>query len=142
MFHKQQQLTLLDLAEKSSVRPLGVNLDLAKGHGIAQKLSSSAVFVMLAVIYLYHKSLQSHTFLFSASIAPSPLCSSSLILCSVTLGNCIHFFSLIFLLPDGQNPGWGVSAEEERRGDSDGRRYGLADISQALAVQRPVRADW
>lgn len=51
MFHKKQQLSLFDLAEKSSVRPLGVNLDLAKRHGTAQQFRSNSVFVTLAVIY-------------------------------------------------------------------------------------------
>lgn len=43
MFHKKQQLSLFDLAEQSTVRPLGVNLDLAKGHGTAQQLNSNSV---------------------------------------------------------------------------------------------------
>lgn len=73
MFHKKQQLSLFDLAEKSSVRSLGANLDLAKGHGTAQQLCSNSVFVTFAVIYLYRKSLQSPRFLLAASIAQSPL---------------------------------------------------------------------
>lgn len=105
MFHKKQQLSLFDLTEKSSVRPLSVNLGLAKGHGTARQLHLNSVFVTLAVIYVYCKTLQSPRFLLAASITLSPLHSSSLILCSTTLGNYIHFVSLLFLLPDGQNPG-------------------------------------
>lgn len=105
MFHKKQQLSLFDLAEKSSVRPLGVNLHLAKGHETAQQFRSTLVFVTPAVIYLYCKSLQSPRFLLAASIALNPACSSSLILCSITLANYIHFVLLLLLLPDGQNPG-------------------------------------
>lgn len=82
-----------------------MNLDLAKGHGTAQQLCSSSLFVTLAVIYLYRKLLQSPRFFLAASIAPSPLRSSSLILCGITLGNYIYFVSLLFLLPDGQNSG-------------------------------------
>lgn len=104
MFHKKQQLSLFDLAEKSTVRPLGVNLDLAKGHGIAQQLNSNSVFVTLAVIYLYRKFLQSPRFLLAASMALSPLSVSTLILC-IALSNYIHIVSLLFLLPGGQNPG-------------------------------------
>lgn len=107
MFHKKSQLSLFDLAMKSSVRPLGMNLDLPKGHGTAQQFCSNSVFVTLAVIYLYHKSLQGPSFLLAASLTPSPVCSSSLILCSTALADCIHFVSLLFLLPDGQNPGKG-----------------------------------
>lgn len=80
MFHKKQQLSLFDLAEKNSVRPLGMNLDLAKGHRTAQQLNSNSVFVTLAVIYLYCKFLQSHRFLLAASIILSPLSVSALIL--------------------------------------------------------------
>ena len=105
MFHKKQQLSLFDLAEKSSIKHLGVNLDLVKGHGTAQQLCSNSPFVTLVGIYLYHESLQSPRFLLAASVALSPLCSFSVILCSITLGNYIHFVLLLFLLPDGQNPG-------------------------------------
>lgn len=56
IFHKKQ-LSLFDLAEKSSVRPLGVNLGLAKGRRTAQQLNSNSVFVTLAVIYLCHNFL-------------------------------------------------------------------------------------
>ena len=105
VFHKKQHLPLFGLAEKRSVRPLGLNLDLAKGHATAQQLRSSSALVLLPVIYLYRKPLWSPRFLLAASITPSPLCSSSLALCSITLGNYIHFVSLFFLLLDGQNPG-------------------------------------
>lgn len=73
MFHKKQQLSLFDLAEKSSVRSLGVNLDLAKGHGAARQLCSNSVSVTFAVIYLYRKSLQSPRFLLAVSFTLSSL---------------------------------------------------------------------
>lgn len=100
VFHKKQHLSFFDLAEKSSARPLGVNLDLAKGHGTAQQLNSSSVFVTLAVIYSYHKFLQSPSLFWAASITLSPLSVSPLILC-IALRNHIHFVSLFFLLSVG-----------------------------------------
>lgn len=86
MFHKKQQLSLFDLAEKSSLRPLGVNLDLAKGQGTAEQLNSNSVFVMLAMINLYHKFLHSPRFLLAASITLEPSVGPPLWFCPLLWG--------------------------------------------------------